>query len=87
MEGIYTGAHCITLLFILSWLCERKAEQQTKASGINTSRRAIQGVNIKAGELCTSYHLPEAVGFSVEVTELLPAWNSSTGNNVVLVAD
>lgn len=52
LEGIYTVAHCVTLVFILSWLCERKAEQQTKACGINTSKRAIQGVNIKEGELC-----------------------------------
>lgn len=33
-----------------------------------------------------AHHLPEAVGFSVEVTVLLPAQISSPGTNVVLVA-
>lgn len=32
-------------------------------------------------------HHPEAVGFFlIEATVLLPAWNSSTGNTVMLVA-
>lgn len=58
-QQLFFGGHLycctfITLLFILSWLCERKAEQQTKTSGINTSKRAIQGLNIKAGELCNT---------------------------------
>lgn len=42
------------LLFILAQLCQRKAEWQTKACGINTSQRAIQAGNAQAAELCTT---------------------------------